>query len=454
MLKLKEKLNKKVVIIGAGLAGIESAMYLSRKGVQVYLYESKRIERTPAQKTNNFAELVCTNSLKSKDPNSAHGILKSEMRALGSLVLEVATEVAVPAGNALSVDRELFGKKITDIIESNPMIKVIHEIATDPVELKEKHEADFVIVASGPLTLKPLESWIVNYVSNDDLYFYDAIAPIVDVDSLDLSKCYFKNRYEEAEDNADYLNVPLNEDEYLDFVDELVGAEIVPPQNFEDPKFFESCLPIDVMAKRGVDTLRFSCMKPVGLEHEGKTPHAVIQLRKENLIGSAYNMVGFQNRLKYSEQVRIFQKLPGFKEASFNHLGSVHRNTYLHSARILEKDFSLKKNSHIYFAGQISGVEGYTESAAIGLYVAHQIMRRYEGLTPSIWPCELAIGALVNYVMTSPKPRPSNINFGLLPKVDLNKEQRRNKRRKIIKKELASKRAQEKLSQFREEINL
>ncbi len=447
-------INKKVVVVGAGLAGVEAANYLANCGVKVYLYESKRIQKTPAQKSDFFAELVCTNSLKSKDPNSAHGILKNEMNSLGSLVLESAKETAVPAGNALSVDREKFGKLITHKLKNNPNIEIINEIVENPLDVQSKHSAEAVVIATGPLTLKPLESWIQEYVSNDDLYFYDAIAPIVDVDSLDLKVCYFKNRYENDLENADYLNVPLNQDQYLEFVDDILGADLVLPKDFEDPKFFESCLPIDVMAKRGVDTLRFSCMKPVGLEKNGELPYAVIQLRKENLEGSSYNMVGFQNRLKYGEQVRIFKKLPGFENAVFNHLGSVHRNTYLHSAKILNHDFSMRKNSEIYFAGQISGVEGYTESAAMGLFVAHQMMRKFQGQNVFHWPKETAIGALVNYVLTAPKPRPSNINFGLLPKVELNREQRRNKKRKLIKKELAALRAKKVLTEIGPEISL
>jgi len=445
--------TKAVAVIGAGLAGVETAMYIASRGVKVYLFESKSIEKTPAQKTQDFAELVCTNSLKSKDPNSAHGILKAEMNALGSLVLKVAGDCAVPAGNALSVDRDRFAKQITSEVSSHENIEVIHKIVEDPEKIKKEYNVDFVVIATGPLTLDGLEKWIRSEIASDDLYFYDAIAPIVDAESLNMDVCFFKNRYDDEGINADYLNVPLNQEQYLEFVDDLIGAEIVAPQNFEDPKFFESCLPIDVMAQRGVDTLRFSCMKPVGLEKNGELAYAVIQLRKENLLGSSFNMVGFQNRLKYGEQLRVFRKLPGFENAVFNHLGSVHRNTYLHASKLLKPDLSSMKDDSLYFAGQISGVEGYTESAAMGLFVAHQIMRRYEGLAPCIWPKELAIGALINYIMTSKKPRPSNINFGLLPTVNLTREQRRNKFRKSIKKELVAKRALDKLDNFKE-INL
>ncbi len=450
---MSQVFTKRVAVIGAGLAGVESAMYLASRGIKVFLFESKTIEKTPAQKTQDFAELVCTNSLKSKDPNSAHGILKSEMNALGSLVLRVAADCAVPAGNALSVDREKFAKQITSEVTNHELIEVIHEIVEDPEKIKKEYNVDFVVVATGPLTLEGLEKWIKKEIADDNLYFYDAIAPIVDADSLDMDILFFKNRYDDDGVNADYLNVPLNQEQYLEFVDDLVSSEIVEPQNFEDPKFFESCLPIDVMASRGVDTLRFSCMKPVGLEQNGEMAYAVIQLRKENLLGSSFNMVGFQNRLKYKEQVRVFRKLPGFENAVFHHLGSVHRNTYLHSAQVLNSDLSSKKDDSLFFAGQISGVEGYTESAAMGLFVAHQISRRYEGLTPCVWPKELAIGALINYIMTSKKPRPSNINFGLLPSVNLTREQRRNKFRKSIKKELVAKRAIDKLTSFKD-LNL
>ncbi len=439
--------NNKVLVVGAGLAGTEAALFLARHGIKVVLAESKKEKPNPAQKIETMAELVCTNSLKSKDPNSGHGLLKHEMKGLGSLVLEVGEMTAVPAGDALAVDRVAFSEKITEVIENNPLIEVINKEVSNPEVLAEQMGCGHIIIASGPLTTTPLEQWMVGTVAKEDFYFYDAIAPVVDADSLDYSKLYYKDRHkpvpEEEGIEADYLNAPMNKEQYETFIAALVEAEKVPAQNFEDYKFFESCLPVDIMAERGVDTARFSCMKPIGLElPNGELPYACVQLRKENLEGSAFNLVGFQTRLKYPEQVRVFRTIPGFEKASFLHLGSVHRNTFLNARKVLNWDFSAKAKPHIYFAGQITGVEGYTESASIGLYVASQILRKIHGHEPILWPKETAIGALVNYVMTSEKPRPSNINFGLLPTVSLTKEQRRDrKNRKRIKKRLASERA-------------
>jgi methylenetetrahydrofolate--tRNA-(uracil-5-)-methyltransferase len=282
-------------------------------------------------------------------------------------------------------------------------------------------------------------------MAKGDFYFYDAIAPVVDADSLDYSKLYFKDRHKELDDSADYLNAPMNEEQYYEFVDALRTGETVKAKDFEDYKFFEACLPIDLMAQRGVDTPRFSCMKPIGLELEdGTQPYAVVQLRKENLLGSAFNLVGFQTRLTYPEQKRVFSMIPGFENAQFIHLGSVHRNSYLNAKKLLNPDMSSKLKNNIFFAGQISGVEGYTESSAMGLYVASQLARQLEGKDSISWPVETGIGALVNYLMTNDKPTPSNINFGLLPTVALSKEQRRDrKKRKKVKKQLAAQRARD-----------
>lgn len=440
---------KKVLVIGAGLAGSEASFYLARNNVKVVLVENKRLKKNPAQKIETFAELVCTNSLKSMNPASGHGLLKTEMKALGSLVLEAGYATQVPAGDALAVDRDKFSKYITDKLSSHENIEIVHEEALNPIQLQEKYECDAIIVATGPLTTDALSQWITENIANDDFYFYDAIAPVVDADSLDLSKMYFKDRHKEIDNSADYLNAPMTEEQYYKFIDELRAADKVPAQSFEDYKFFEACLPIDIMAERGVDTARFSCMKPIGLKMaDGTEPFAVVQLRKENLLGSAYNLVGFQTRLTYKEQVRVFRMIPGFEKASFIHLGSVHRNSFLNSAKLLNFDLSSKKFQNLYFAGQISGVEGYTESASIGLYVASQILNKFRGNEAVQWPVETAIGALVNYVMTAPKPVPSNINFGLLPTVTLNKEQRKSRDRKKIKKELAANRAKDALNEF------
>jgi methylenetetrahydrofolate--tRNA-(uracil-5-)-methyltransferase len=442
----------RVLIIGAGLAGSEAAMYLARHQVPVVLIESKTLKLNPAQKLTNFAELVCTNSLKSMDPTSAHGLLKAEMKSMGSFIIEAAEKHAVPAGDALAVDREGFSAEITAGLRNHPLIQVVDLEATNPMDLKKQFECEYVIVATGPLTSKALEDWISQEVSADDFYFYDAIAPVVDAESLDLSKMYFKDRHRPAGQSADYLNAPMNKEEYYQFIEELVKAEKVPPKDFEDWKFFESCLPIDLMAERGKDTARFSCMKPIGLEQEnGKEPFAVVQLRKENLLGSAYNLVGFQTRLTYKEQVRVFRMIPGMEEASFIHLGSCHRNSFLNARKLLEADLRSKKFSDLYFAGQITGVEGYTESASMGLYVAFQVLRRIKGEEPISFPVETAIGALVNYIMTIERPCPSNINFGLLPTIELTKEQRKGDRKRL-KKQLVATRAQDVFKSFYSEL--
>ena len=444
----------RVLVIVAGLAGSEAAMYLARNGVSVVLIEGKSLKLNPAQKIPTFAELVCTNSLKSLDPYSAHGLLKSEMKSMGSYIIEAAEKHAVPAGDALAVDREQFSAEITQGLKSHPLIEVVELDAENPIELKNKFACDFVIVATGPLTTKSLEDWILKDISGDDFYFYDAIAPVVDADSLDLTKMYFKDRHKDIEEGGDYLNAPMTKEEYYAFIEELVKAEKAATKEFEDWKFFESCLPIDLMAERGKDTARFSCMKPIGLEPDinGKWPYAVVQLRKENLLGSAYNLVGFQTRLTYKEQVRIFRMIPGFAEASFIHLGSCHRNSFLNARKLLENDLRSKKIPELYFAGQITGVEGYTESASMGLYVAFQVLRRVKGEEPIRFPVETAMGALVNYIMTIEKPCPSNINFGLLPSVEMTREQMK-KDRKKVKKELVAKRAQDVFQSFFSELS-
>lgn len=407
--------NNTVVVVGAGLAGSECAWFLANKGITVVLIEKKRVLLNPAQKTPLFAELVCTNSLKSKEITSAHGLLKQEMLAMNSLVLKAAEHAKVPAGDALAVDREVFSSYITQQLSEHPHITVIDEEVENPKVLFERFAAKAVVIATGPLTGEKLEQWMSQELGEGNCYFYDAIAPVVDADSLNYDKLYFKNRHEDPSETADYLNAPMNREEYYHFVQELNAAEKVKPKNFESEKFFESCLPIDVMAERGIDTPRFSCMKPIGLSITEPRPYAVVQLRKENLLGAAFNLVGFQTRLTYPEQKRVFRLIPGFENAEFIHLGSVHRNTYLNSAKILNVDLSCKKFSEIYLAGQITGVEGYTESAAIGQYVALQIARKFSSLEIKPFPVALCIGALVNYILTWERPSPSNINFGLLP---------------------------------------
>lgn len=407
--------NFKVVVVGAGLAGSECSWFLARHGVEVVLIEKKRNKLNPAQKTPLFAELVCTNSLKSIEITSAHGLLKKEMEQLGSLILESAQMAKVPAGAALAVDRNIFSTEVTQKLSQHPKITIIDQEVIDPAQLLHDFKANAVVIATGPLTGEGLEQWMKTELGENDCYFYDAIAPVVDAHSLNYEKLYFKNRHEDAHETADYLNAPMNREEYYHFISQLNLAEKVKPQNFESEKFFESCLPIDVMSERGIETPRFSCMKPIGLSISEKRPYAVVQLRKENLLGAAFNMVGFQTRLTYPEQKRVFRLIPGLENAEFIHLGSVHRNTYLNSAKILNFDLSCKKFPQIYLAGQITGVEGYTESAAMGQYVALQILRKLNNLEVKPFPVNLCLGALVNYIMTWEKPSPSNINFGLLP---------------------------------------
>jgi methylenetetrahydrofolate--tRNA-(uracil-5-)-methyltransferase len=445
-----------ILIIGAGLAGSDAASFLVDKGIPVKLVECKGIKRGHAQKLETSAELVCTNSLKSLDPNSAHGILKYEMNQLDSLVLRTAKETAVPAGNALAVDRVEFSRKIHQKLQDHPLITFIEHEVSDPIAFAEKHDCSCIILASGPLTTKPLEKWILDNISSDDYYFYDAIAPVVEADSLNMDKMYLKDRYLTPSDSPpDYLNVGLSKIEYNNFIDELISAEKVPIAKFEEPKFFEACLPIDIMAKRGRETPRFSCMKPVGLEDPtGRRPYAVVQLRKENLRGSAYNLVGFQNRLTHREQVRVFKILPGFEKASFLHLGSVHRNSFINSKALLDFDMSVKKYPQIYFAGQITGVEGYTESAAIGLYVAYQVWQKCLGQKrPVSWPADTAIGALVCHLMNTTRPGPTNINFGLFSPALLTLEMRKNRSaRKELKRRMIADRAKKCFDLFIERI--
>lgn len=439
----------RVVVIGAGLAGSEAAFGLAQQGIEVVLIESKALRPTPAQKLSTAAELVCTNSLKSLAPTSAHGLLKSEMVQLGSLIIEEAYRHRVPAGDALAVNREDFSQAVEKRLRAHPLIRFISREVEQLDGLREEFQADHVVVATGPLTLPALQSWLMKELAPDNLYFYDAIAPVVDAASLDMSKLYFKDRHKVLDGTiADYLNAPMDKQLYIEFMEAMIAAEKVPPKDFEDPRFFESCLPIDLMAERGVETARFGPMTPMGLELvDGKRPYAVVQLRRENLLGEAYNLVGFQTRLTYKEQLRIFRMIPGLENAQFLHLGSVHRNTFLNSKALLNPDLSSKKFPWLWAAGQITGVEGYTESAAMGLYVAKQIGLRLRGEEMATWPVETAMGALVNYIMTWERPVPSNFNFGLLPPLGISKKELRGDRKKA-KKELACKRAEEIFTNF------
>ena len=447
----------KVLVIGAGLAGSEVAWSLAHQGIHVVLVESKKMRLNPAQKLTTAAELVCTNSLKSQQPHSAHGVLKFEMKALGSLILQMGELHQVPAGDALAVDREKFSIAIDQSLRSHPLIEWVDREIENPEQAKAEFQATHVVVATGPLTHGPLQNWLArelasNILDNgEDLYFYDAIAPVVEAESLDFGQLFFKDRYKDLSENeqADYLNAPMDKQQYLDFIEALRTAEKVAPRDFEEAHFFESCLPIDLMAERGIETARFGPMKPIGLGMGRVTrPYAVVQLRRENLLGEAFNLVGFQTRLTYPEQQRVFRMIPGLEKASFLHMGSVHRNTFVNSQKLLNSDLSSKKFPWLYLAGQITGVEGYTESAAMGQYVGLQIGRNVLGQGPLTFPTETAMGALINYLMTWQRPVPSNFNFGLVPPVIVEHKKLRGGLKKKAKKELAAQRANEVFTAF------
>ncbi len=397
----------KVKVIGAGLAGSECAHQLSRAGHSVDLIEMRPVKTTPAHQTSNLAELVCSNSFRSSAITNAVGLLKHEMSILGSLVVRCGEEARVPAGDAFAVDRERFAAAITREIEGDPNITVRREEATS----LDRDGYEFLVVATGPLTSHPLFEAINEFLGRDGLYFYDAIAPIVAADSLDLSKLYWMSRYGKGS-GTDYLNAPMNRDEYERFVAALLAAELYPLHDFEKAAHFEGCLPIEEIAGRGIETLRFGPMKPVGLEHPltGERPYAVVQLRKEDLSDEYFNLVGFQTKMKVSEQKRVLQMIPGLANCTFARLGSMHRNTFINGPKHLRPTFQAKRDDRVFFAGQITGVEGYVESAAVGLLVARYID------DPTPLPYHTALGALGRHVAESSADRyqPSNVTWGLI----------------------------------------
>ncbi len=407
----------KVTVIGAGLAGCEAAWCLANMGIAVRLYDMKPGKFTPAHKYNGLCELVCSNSLKAERPDSAAGLLKLEMRRLGSVTMPVADETRVPAGGALAVSRKDFSDKVTEKILGHPNIEFVSEEITEIPD-------GYVIIATGPLTSDALSDSIKSLIGEDYLYFHDAAAPIVTADSLDMSRVFEASRYGKGE--ADYLNCPMDKEEYLAFYNELISAETAPLHEFEKSgsdnyKVYEGCMPIEALAKRGEDTMRFGPLKPVGLTdpNTGRRPYAVVQLRKENTEGTMYNLVGFQTNLKFGEQKRVFSMIPGLKDAEFMRYGVMHRNTYLNSPMLLDKHFCLRKDPRIYFAGQMTGVEGYTESAASGIYAGLSLGRKLLGLPEITLPTETMIGALANYVETgSPSGfQPMGANMGILPEL-------------------------------------
>jgi len=403
-----------VVVIGAGLAGSEASWQIAQRGVKVILYEMRPFKMTPAHKTDKFAELVCSNSLRSKELHKAVGLLKEELKMLKSLIMESAINCEIEGGKALVVDRECFANYITQKIFNHPLIKIKRE------EVTEIPKDKIVIVATGPLTSESLAKNLSELIEIPYLHFYDAISPIVYADSINWEKVFVADRYGEGE--GSYVNCPLTKEEYEKFVEELLKAEKVPLHPFEDPKYFEGCLPIEVMAERGKDTLRYGPMKPTGLidPKTGKEPYAVVQLRPENKEKTLYNMVGFQTKLKYQEQIRIFRMIPGLEKAEFARLGSIHRNTFVNAPLVLEPTLQLKKFPNIFLAGQITGVEGYVESTAMGLIAGINAERLAKGKPLVIPPKETAIGALINYLQTAnPKYfQPMNINWGLFPPLE------------------------------------
>ncbi len=420
-------MSEAIQIIGAGLAGSEAAWQLAKRGIAVRLYEMRPETQTAVHQTGDFAELVCSNSLGAEGLETGAGLLKAEMRLLDSLVIKAADATRVSAGKALAVDRKRFAEYITAKLSAHPKITVIRQEVTSLREL-----SGLVLIATGPLTSPGLAEAIQDLTGEADLYFFDAAAPIVERESLDESVMYWKSRYDD-EGPGDYLNVPLNREEYEAFWRELTTAEVVPLAEHDKLILFEGCMPIEELARRGLDTLRFGPLRPVGLEINGHRPWAVLQLRKEDEAGRLLNLVGCQTRLKWGEQKRVFRTLPGFAEAEFVRYGVMHRNTYINSPQLLAEDMSLVSHPEIFFAGQITGVEGYLESAASGLYTALMLARRFAGLPPLIWPAETMLGSLMAYITDRRHTdfQPMNANFGLLP--DLPEKIRSKKERKLAK---------------------
>ena len=430
-----------ITIIGGGLAGTEAAYQIAKRGIHVKLYEMKPVKFSPAHSNKNLAEIVCSNSFKSNLLTNACGLLKEELRRLDSLLIKIADETSVPAGQALAVDRDIFSRKVTNAIEENKNIEVIHEEITD---IEKMAEEGIVIIATGPLTSDGLAKHIQKLTSQDKLYFYDAAAPIVNKDSINFDIAFYGDRYqqekkkeetieewkkrlEEEQETQSYINLPMNQEEYENFVKELINAEVVTLHDFEKREIFEGCMPIEIMAKRGIDTLRFGPLKPVGFDdpRTGRRPYAVVQLRQDDKQGSMYNMVGFQTNLKFGEQKRVFSMIPGLENAEFVKYGVMHRNTYINSTELLDETYNLKSNRNIYFAGQITGVEGYVESISSGMVAGLNAVAQYRAFgnikqkDKIIFSEYTVIGSLAKYISTpNTKFQPMNANFGILPELE------------------------------------
>ena len=422
-------MEKEVIVIGGGLAGTEAALQIAKRGIKVKLYEMKPTKFSDAHSNENLAEIVCSNSFKSNLLTNACGLLKEELRILGSELIPIADSNSVPAGQALAVDREEFSKKVTEKIENEPNIEVIRK------EITEIPKDKYVVIATGPLTSNDLANQIQEMLGQKQLYFYDAAAPIVEKDSIDMNIAFYGDRYSEEKgrdedyhewieriknEEASYINLPMNKEEYEKFYNELINAEVVVLHDFEKREIFEGCMPIEIMAKRGEDTLRFGPLKPVGFDdpRTGKRPYAVVQLRQDNKEGNLYNLVGFQTNLKYGEQKRVLNLIPGLENASFVKYGVMHRNTYIQSPNLLNNIYQLKNNKKIFFAGQITGVEGYVESISSGFLAGLNIANEILGKESIIMPKETVIGALADYISTpNEKFQPMNANFGILPQL-------------------------------------
>lgn len=454
-----------ITVIGAGLAGCEAAYQIAKRGIKVKLYEMKPIKYSEAHSNENFAEIVCSNSFKSNLLTNACGLLKEELRRLDSLLIKIADETRVPAGQALAVDRESFSKKVTCELEKNEFIEIIRKEIVD-IEFLAKE--GIVIIATGPLTSEGLAKNIGKITGEDKLYFYDAAAPIVNKDSINFKIAFYGDRYSQEKkkdesieewkkrlaiqekDEQSYINLPMNQDEYEKFWNELVKAEVVTLHEFEKREIFEGCMPVEIMAKRGIDTLRFGPLKPVGFDDPktGRRPYALVQLRQDNKQASIYNIVGFQTNLKFGEQKRVFQMIPGLEEAEFIKYGVMHRNTYINSSKLLDETYNLKNNNNVYFAGQITGVEGYVESISSGMVVAINAVNQVKGKEEKIIFSEnTVIGALSKYISTpNERFQPMNANFGILPELEGKKIK--------DKKERYAKLAERSLGNFNFAINI
>ena len=426
--------NQTVHVIGAGLAGVEAAYQVAKNGINVKLYEMRPVKMTPAHHTGNFAELVCSNSLRGDNFNNAVGVLKNEMEKLDSVIIKFARENSVPAGGALAVDREAFSKAVTDFISNHPLIEVVHEEVTTLPEGP-------TIIASGPLTSDALSNEIKDLLGEEYFYFFDAAAPIIEKDSVNFDIAYYKSRYDKGEN--EYINCPMTEEEFNLFYDELMKAEVVKPKDFEE-KFFEGCMPFEEMARRGKQTLLFGPMKPVGLSKpDGTRPYAVVQLRQDNVQASLYNIVGFQTHLTWPEQKRIIHLIPGLENATFVRYGVMHRNSFICSPKYLNQDYSLKNHEGLYIAGQITGVEGYVESAQSGMVAGMNMVRYLNKQEPIIFPRETVMGALSYYITHCEAEhfQPMKANFGILPDLEM-------RVKKKLRKEAYANRAVEVMDEF------